>query len=156
LWPSEIAHSYAPSLAVRGVLAFAPAARFTTIATAYARRPFSAYLGAALWTIDGLEAAGYTRLLHPSILMTDQMATRIVAAISTRAVPASPARVPIHGRCLCRQAEQQAGQRALAAAANHGVGNASTGVDELRATADCLRCQCATDLSRGSGPCSRK
>lgn len=70
LWAAELARSYARALELRGLLAFAPAAQFTTIVQALSSPPFSAYLGEALWTIDGLEAAGYQRLLHPSMLLT--------------------------------------------------------------------------------------
>jgi dienelactone hydrolase len=70
LWAAELARSYAPALDLRGVLAFAPAAQFTTIIKALGQPPFSAYLGAALWTIDGLDAAGYRRRLHLATLLT--------------------------------------------------------------------------------------
>ena len=61
---SRLARAYAPALNLRGVVAFAPAAQFTTIVKALARPPFRAYLGEALWTVDGLAAAGYRRQLH--------------------------------------------------------------------------------------------
>jgi hypothetical protein len=32
--------------------------------------PFNTYLGEALWTIDGLDAGGYGRLIHPFTLLT--------------------------------------------------------------------------------------
>jgi pimeloyl-ACP methyl ester carboxylesterase len=70
LWAAELAHSYARALDLRGVLAFAPAAQFTTIIKALGQPPFSTYLGAALWTIDGLDAAGYRRHLHLATLLT--------------------------------------------------------------------------------------
>jgi hypothetical protein len=52
------------------VIALAPAAQFTTIVKALAKPPFSAFLGEALWTVEGLEAAGYRHQLQPSILLT--------------------------------------------------------------------------------------
>lgn len=70
LWGAELARSYAPALDLRGVLAFAPAAQFTTIVKAFGEPPFSAYLVAALWTVDGLDAAGYRHRLQPSTLLT--------------------------------------------------------------------------------------
>lgn len=70
LWAAELARSYAPALDLRGVLASAPAAEFITQIKALRRPPFSRYLGEALWAIDGLEAAGYQRLLQPGILVT--------------------------------------------------------------------------------------
>ena len=70
LWGAELARSYAPALDLRGVLAFAPAAQFTTIAKAFGKPPFSAYLGSALWTVDGLNAAGYGHRLQLSTLLT--------------------------------------------------------------------------------------
>jgi dienelactone hydrolase len=70
LWAAELARSYAPALDLRGVLAFAPAAQFTTIIKAVARSPFRAYLGEVLWTVDGLDAAGYRRQLHLATLLT--------------------------------------------------------------------------------------
>ena len=70
LWAAELARSYAPALKVRGVLAFAPAAQFITIAKAFGRPPFSAFLGSALWTVDGLSAAGYGPALRISTLLT--------------------------------------------------------------------------------------
>ena len=70
LWAAELARSYAPALDLRGVLAAAPAGEFVTQIKALRRPPFSSYLGEALWAVDGLEAAGYTRLLQPNILLT--------------------------------------------------------------------------------------
>ena len=70
LWAAELARSYASELDLRGVLALAPAAQFTTLLKALARQPFSADLGEALWAIDGLNAAGYKRRLHLPTLLT--------------------------------------------------------------------------------------
>lgn len=70
LWAAELARSYAPAVDLRGVAAFAPAAQFTAIVKALGRRPFSAYLGEVLWTIDGLDAAGYRRVIQPAALLT--------------------------------------------------------------------------------------
>jgi alpha-beta hydrolase superfamily lysophospholipase len=59
LWAAQLAHSYAPRLDVRGVVALAPAAQFTTTLRLLGERPFSDYLGSVLWALDGLRAAGY-------------------------------------------------------------------------------------------------
>jgi pimeloyl-ACP methyl ester carboxylesterase len=67
LWAAQVARSYAARLDVRGVVALAPAADFTTAVKAFRKRPFSDYLGAVLWTVDGLRAA-YGARLDPSLL----------------------------------------------------------------------------------------
>jgi pimeloyl-ACP methyl ester carboxylesterase len=71
LWAAQLAHRYAAGLDVRGVVALAPAAEFTTIVAAFGRAPFSSYLGEALWAADGLQAAYGARadLVH---VLTDQ------------------------------------------------------------------------------------
>ena len=69
LWAAQLARSYAPDLDLRGVVALAPAAEFTTIVKALGERPFSNYLGEALWAVDGLEA-GYGHRLGLSSLLT--------------------------------------------------------------------------------------
>jgi pimeloyl-ACP methyl ester carboxylesterase len=60
LWAAQLARSYAPRLDVRGVVALAPAAEFTTTVKELERgkSPFSDYLGSVLWAIDGFRA-GY-------------------------------------------------------------------------------------------------
>jgi pimeloyl-ACP methyl ester carboxylesterase len=67
LWAAQLAHSYAPRLDVRGVVALAPAGQFATTLKALARAPFNDYLGEVLWAIDGLRA-GYGRRLDLSLL----------------------------------------------------------------------------------------
>jgi alpha-beta hydrolase superfamily lysophospholipase len=69
LWAAQLAHTYAPSLDVRGVVALAPAAELTTIVRSLRKPPFSVYLGEALWAIDGLKAA-YGARLDVSDLLT--------------------------------------------------------------------------------------
>jgi pimeloyl-ACP methyl ester carboxylesterase len=69
LWAAQLAHTYAPDLDVRGVVALAPAAEFTTILKALGKPPFSDYLGEALWVVDGLQA-GYGARAHLSSLLT--------------------------------------------------------------------------------------
>lgn len=71
LWAAELAHSYAPELDLRGVLASAPAAQFITQIKALGSAPYRAYLGEVLWAVDGLDAAGYRRLLRPATLLTN-------------------------------------------------------------------------------------
>jgi pimeloyl-ACP methyl ester carboxylesterase len=70
LWAAQLAHSYAPDLNVRGVIALAPAAEFTTIVKALGKRPFSDYLGEALWALDGLKAGYGSRLDLNGLLTT--------------------------------------------------------------------------------------
>jgi pimeloyl-ACP methyl ester carboxylesterase len=67
LWAAQLAHSYAPRLDVRGVVALAPSAQFTATLRALDRAPFSDYLGEVLWAIDGLRA-GYGSRLDLSLL----------------------------------------------------------------------------------------
>jgi alpha-beta hydrolase superfamily lysophospholipase len=62
LWAAQLAHTYAPSLDLRGVVALAPAAELTTIVKSLGKPPFSAYLGEALWAVAGLKAAYGARL----------------------------------------------------------------------------------------------
>jgi alpha-beta hydrolase superfamily lysophospholipase len=62
LWAAQLAHSYAPRLDVRGVVALAPGGRLTTQLRSFVRPPFSDYLGATLWVIDGFKAAYGARL----------------------------------------------------------------------------------------------
>jgi pimeloyl-ACP methyl ester carboxylesterase len=62
LWAAQLAHSYAPRLDVRGVVALAPGGQLATQERAFGRRPFSDYLGATLWVIDGFRAAYGARL----------------------------------------------------------------------------------------------
>jgi acetyl esterase/lipase len=69
LWAAQLAHTYAPSLDVRGVVALAPAAEFATILSSLRKAPFSAYLGEALWAIDGLKTA-YGARIELSKLLT--------------------------------------------------------------------------------------
>lgn len=62
LWAAQLARTYAPRLDLRGVVALAPAAELTTIVRSLGKPPFSAYLGEALWAVDGLKAAYGARL----------------------------------------------------------------------------------------------
>lgn len=62
LWAAQLAHTYAPNLDLRGVVALAPAAELTTIVRSLGKPPFNAYLGEVLWAIDGLRAAYGARL----------------------------------------------------------------------------------------------
>jgi alpha-beta hydrolase superfamily lysophospholipase len=71
LWAAQLARSYAPSLDVRGVVALAPAAQFTTIVQALNKAPFDQVLGEALWAVDGLRAA-YGRQLPLDRLLTPE------------------------------------------------------------------------------------
>jgi pimeloyl-ACP methyl ester carboxylesterase len=59
LWAAQLARSYAPHLDVRGVVALAPAAEFTTTVKELERgkSPFVDYLGSVLWAIDGFRAS---------------------------------------------------------------------------------------------------
>lgn len=57
LWAAQLAHAYAPRLDLRGAVALAPAGQLATIVSSLRKPPFSAYLGEALWAIDGLKAA---------------------------------------------------------------------------------------------------
>lgn len=69
LWAAQLAPTYAPNLDVRGVVALAPGAEFTTIARAIRTPPFDAFLGSALLAADGLRAS-YGKTFDPSTFLT--------------------------------------------------------------------------------------
>ena len=69
LWAAQLAHTYAPELDVRGVVALAPAAHFETIVQAMAAPPFNRYLGYMILAMDGLHAA-YGNAVDPSRVLT--------------------------------------------------------------------------------------
>lgn len=69
LWAGQLARTYAPELDVRGVVALAPAAEFTTILRAIDAPPFNAYLGNLLLAVDGLHA-GYGQMFDPAQVLT--------------------------------------------------------------------------------------
>jgi pimeloyl-ACP methyl ester carboxylesterase len=69
LWAAQLAHTYAPELDVRGVVALAPAAHFETIVQAMSAPPFNRYLGYMILATDGLHAA-YGNAFDPSQVLT--------------------------------------------------------------------------------------
>ena len=115
LWAAQLAHSYAPSLDVRGVIALAPAAELTTIVRALRRRPFSDYLGEVLWTADGLQAAYGARLDLSRVLtaaaradlprVANECAAQTIARWRGRSLHAVFARDPLSVPSLVRVLE---------------------------------------------------
>jgi dienelactone hydrolase len=69
LWAGQLAHSYAPELDLRGVVALAPAAEFPLIIQAAGSPPFDAFMGNLLIAADGLHA-GYGHSFDPSTFLT--------------------------------------------------------------------------------------
>ncbi|HJQ51289.1 MAG TPA: alpha/beta fold hydrolase [Gaiellaceae bacterium] len=116
LWAAQLARSYAPGLDVRGAVALAPAAQFTTMVKALSKAPFSQFLGEALWALDGLRAAYGKQLplegLLTSAARTDlarvahECATQTIARWRRRPARTMFARNPLSVPALVRILDQ--------------------------------------------------
>ena len=90
LWAAQLAHTYAPELDIRGVVALAPAAYFETVLHAYGKPPFDKTIGNTILAVDGWHAA-YGKAFDPSRVLS-QAAADYLPTASTQCVAATMAR----------------------------------------------------------------
>lgn len=87
LWAAQLAHTYAPELDIRGVVALAPAAHFETVLQAYSEPPFNKTIGNMILAVDGWHAA-YGKAFDPSLVLS-KAAINYLSTANTQCVNAT-------------------------------------------------------------------